>query len=323
MKSIVYDNYGGPEVLKVEELEAPRPRGNEALIRIRAVEATKADCEMRSFRFPVKWFALPLRLYLGIRKPRNRVLGSYFAGEIVAIGKNVTRFSIGDRVFGCGQLRMRAYAEYATYPESFTIGKMPEGSDYSEAASALLGGLNALHFLNLGQVSNGDRVLINGGGGSIGLFAIQIAKARGAEITAVDKSEKEDVIRHAGADHFIDYEKIAFGDEGNRYDLIFNMVPGASFETCMNNLDNGGRYLVGNPRFSDLLRTRLLRMPDNKIALSTFAGETMQDLDELRSLIEEGQIKPIVDQTLPFEHAATAHALVESERRCGAIVLEP
>ncbi len=323
MKAIVYDNYGGPEVLRVEELGTPSPKKGEVLIKIRAIEATKADCEMRSFRFSVKWFTLPLRLYLGIRKPRNRVLGSYFAGEVHSCGEGVTRLKVGDNVFGCGQLRMGAYAEYATYPETYTIGVMPTGVDFAKAASSLLGGLNALHYLNLAQVKNGIHILVIGGGGSIGLLAIQIARARGAVVTAVDKSEKERVIRTAGADRFIDYRKINFEAERKRYDVIFNMVPSTSFKTCVDNLNENGRYLMGNPRFSSMLRAIFTRLRDNKSARFTFAGETMQDLEELGSLIQNGSVKPIVDRTLPFEQASTAHRLVQTEQRCGAIVLEP
>lgn len=323
MKAVVYDEYGPPEVLRVEDQARPSPKEGEVLIRIRAVEVTKADCEMRRLDFPVQWFTLPLRLFLGWRKPRKRVLGFYFAGEVVELGANASRLSVGEEVWGCGQFRMAANAEYAVYPESYTIGPMPKRISFAQAASSLLGGLNALHFLNLGKVEKGDRVLINGGGGSIGLFAIQMAKAREAWVCAVDKAEKESVIRQAGADRFIDYQQRSFLEEGNRYDVVFNMVPSASFNRCIEILDQGGRYLLGNPKLSDMLRAVFRPLGKGRKAYFGFASESRQDLDSLGSLIEEGGVTPIVDRTFRLEQAAEAHRLVESEQRCGGIALCP
>ncbi|NEQ67215.1 MAG: NAD(P)-dependent alcohol dehydrogenase [Symploca sp. SIO2D2] len=323
MKAIVYDAYGEPEMLRTEEVDEPQPRKGEVLLRVRAVEATKANCELRSFRFAVSWFRWPLRFLWGIRKPRNRILGSYFAGEVMGLGEGVERFSLGDRVFGCGQLRMRAYAEFAVYPENYTIAKMPEGLAFARAAASLLGGLNALHFLNLGGASEGERVLINGGGESIGLMAIQIAKARGADVVAVDKEAKRSVILKAGADRFIDFRRERFEGQDDRYDVIFNMVPEASFAACVRCLKPGGRYLMGNPKFLDMLKASLLPLDHGKKARFAFAGETQVDLEQLSQLIDAGEVSPVVDRVLSFERAAEAHRLVESEERTGVIVLEP
>jgi NADPH:quinone reductase-like Zn-dependent oxidoreductase len=323
MKAIVYDRYGPPEVLRIEELEKPVPMENEVLIRIRAVEATKADCELRSFKYQVKWFWLPLRLGMGITKPRNRVLGTYFAGEVESCGAGVTQFHPGMKVFGCGRLRMGAYAEYACYPASYTIAEMPANTGFAEAASSLLGGLNALHFLNLGKLCQGERILINGAGGSIGLFAVQIARARGAVVTAVDKPEKEDLLRRAGADHFIDYTKKPFWEHGEHYDVIFNIVAKVTLTQCAKSLARGGCYLMGNPRFPDMLRSAFFGRRSGSKAHFLFAGEMLPELETLKSMIEDGTVNPIVDRTLPFEKVADAHRLVEQEQRLGMIVLVP
>lgn len=195
MKAIVYTEYGTPDVLQVKEVEKPKPKDDEILIRIHAAEATKADCELRSFKFAVKWFWLPLRIAIGLTRPRNLVLGGYFAGKIESIGKDVSNFEKGDDVFGTAKLRMGAYGEYVCLPASYTIVPKPNNLTFEEAAAVPLGGLNALHFLRKANVQSGEQVLVNGAGGSIGTFAVQIAKAMGAEVTAVDSSAKEEIGR--------------------------------------------------------------------------------------------------------------------------------
>lgn len=190
MKAVTFRKYGPPEVLQIEEVDAPQEKENHILIRVRAAEATKADCEFRAFHFAVKWFALPLRLAFGIRAPRNRILGGYFAAEVVSEPAPGFRLQKGDAVFGCTKMLFGAYAQYLSLPHNYTIEKIPRHISFAEAAAIPLGGLNALHFLNKLEPRKGESILINGGGGSIGLFAIQIAKARGAIVTVVDKASK-------------------------------------------------------------------------------------------------------------------------------------
>lgn len=170
MKAITCANYGPPDVLQVTNVEKPTPDDDEILIRIRAAEATKADCELRSFKFSVKWFWLSLRIAFGMISPRRRILGGYFAGEISSIGKNVTQFTIGEEVFGAAGLRMGAYGEYVALPSTFTIAEKLRNMTFTEAAAVPLGGLNALHFMRLAKVDAGEDVLINGTGGSIGVM---------------------------------------------------------------------------------------------------------------------------------------------------------
>ncbi len=205
MRAITYGNYGPPDVLELTDVEKPVPEDDEVLIKVQAAEATKSDCEMRSFEYSVKWFWLPLRIALGVRKPRRQILGGYFSGEIESIGKDVTRFSAGDQVFGTSRLRLGAYGEYVALPEGYTIVGKPRNMSFAEAAAVPLGGLNALHFMRRAEIQAGEKVLINGAGGSIGAYAVQIAKSMGAEVTAVDSTIKEEMLRRIGADHFIDY----------------------------------------------------------------------------------------------------------------------
>jgi len=321
MKAIVYTKYGAPDVLQVQEVEKPKPKDDEVLIKIHAAEATKADCELRSFKFAVKWFWLPLRIAMGITRPKNQVLGGYFAGEIESVGKDVSNLKKGDQVFGTAKLRMGAYGEYACLPANYTIVPKPHNLTFAEAAAVSLGGLNALHFLRKANIQNGEKVLVNGAGGSIGTFGVQIAKAMGAEVTAVDSTAKEEMLRRIGADHFFDYTIEEFTKSGQTYDVIFDMVAQSSYSASVKSLNPKGRYLMGNPRISDMLRSVLTSSFTDKTAIFAFAGEKEEELLELKEMIEGGKIKPVVDKIYSIDQAAEAHRRVETEQRLGIVVI--
>jgi len=321
MKAIVYTKYGSPDVLLIKEVEKPTPKDNEILIQVHAAEATKGDCEMRSFNFQVKWFWLPLRIALGLIKPKRQILGGYFAGEVESVGKDVAMFKKGDRIFGCTKLQLGAYGEYLCLPDSHTLASKPNTMSFEEAAAVPLGGLNALHFMRNANIQKGEKVLINGAGGSIGVFAVQIAKSMGAEVTAVDSAIKENMLLRIGSDHFIDYSKEDFSKSGQTYDVIFNMVASCSYSKCVKSLNPKGRYLMGNPRLSDMLRSVLTSKFTNKKVIFAFAGEKVEELVALKEMIEEGKLKSIVDKIYPLEQAAEAHRRVETEQRVGTIVI--
>lgn len=321
MKAIIYEKYGSADVLHMAEIDKPQPGDNELLIKVRAAEATKADCELRSFNFPVKWFAIPLRIALGIRKPKQQVLGGYFAGEIEAVGKDVTNFQIGEHVFGNAGLRLGAYGEYITLPDSYTIVPKPHNMSFEEAAAVPLGGLNALHFMRKANIQAGESVLINGAGGSIGTFAVQIAKTMGAEVTAVDSGIKEGMLREIGADHFIDYTKEDFAASGQTYDVVFDMVASSSYAKCVGVLKPNGRYLLGNPSLPKMVRSAFTTRRTDKTVSFAFAGEHKEELLALKAMIEAGQIKAAIDKVFPLEQAAEAHRRVETEQRVGIVVI--
>ncbi len=321
MRAITYSEYGPPEVLQLRDVAQPVPGDHEVLIRVRAAEATKSDCEMRSFRFAVKWFWLPLRIAMGLRRPRRRILGAYFAGEIESLGRSVTGLSVGEEVFGATGLRLGAYGEYVALPASGCVAPKPRNMAFADAAAAPLGGLNALHFMRRAGLLPGERVLVNGAGGSIGAHAVQIAKSMGAEVTAVDHAVKEDLLRRLGADHFIDYTRERFPASGPAYDVVFDMVASSSYSACVGVLKPRGRYLSGNPRLSVMLRSLVTTRFTDKTATFAFARETREELRALQALIEAGRIGSIVDRVLPMERAAEAHRLVENEERRGAIVI--
>ena len=321
MKAITYSNYGPPEVLQLKEVKEPVPKDDEVLIKVMAAEATKTDCEMRSFKYSVKWFWLPLRIVLGVRKPRRQILGGYFSGVIESVGKEITHFSPGDEVFGCAGLRFGAYGEYVALPASYAIVAKPRNFSFAEAAAVPLGGLNALHFMRRAKIQEGEKILINGAGGSIGAYAVQIAKSMNAEVTAVDKTVKEDMLRRLGADHFIDYTKQGFAPSSRTYDVIFDMVPNSSYGACINALNPNGRYLSGNPRLSVMIRSVFTTRFTNKTARFAFAGETKEELLALKEMIEDEKIGSIVDRVYSMENAAAAHDRVEAEERLGAVVI--
>ncbi len=322
MKAVIYNEYGGPEVLHVAEIAKPKPSDNEVLIRISAAEVTKGDCELRSFEFPVKWFSFGLRLVFGVFRPRKKILGGYFSGTVEEIGARVNKFSPGDEVFGASSLKLGAYAQYLALPEKYTIVHKPSNLSFEQAAAAPLGGLNALHFMRLADIQPGETLLVNGAGGSIGTFAVQIAKCMGAEVTAVDAAIKERMLLDIGADHFIDYGKQDFRKSGRRYDVIFDMVASSPLDESIAVLSSAGRYVTANPTFKKMLGAKKTYKKTGKKVIFAFAAEREDELQALKAMLEEERISPAVDRIFPMEQVVEAHRCVEAEQRLGIIVLK-
>jgi 2-desacetyl-2-hydroxyethyl bacteriochlorophyllide A dehydrogenase len=322
MRAVLCKRYGSAEVLELATVERPKLKKNRVMIRVRAAEVTKADCELRSFNFAVKWFSVPLRLAFGLFRPRNPILGGYFAGEIVEVGEGVSRFSIGDKVYGSSGFRMGAYGEYLTLPESASIVRMPSNISFEEAAATPLGALNALHFLSLAEVQEGESILINGAGGSIGLFAIQIAKTMGAKVTAVDAGHKRELIESQGVEHFINYQSEDIWASDQSWDVMFDMVPNSLLDKCIRKLSKGGRYITANPTFKKMISAGKVFKKTGKKVIVQFAGETTAELEQVSTLLEQGKIKTPIDHVYPLQEVIEAHQRVESEARCGCVVLQ-
>jgi NADPH:quinone reductase-like Zn-dependent oxidoreductase len=321
MRAIVYEKYGSPDVLQLKTVDKPAPKDDELLIKVHAVEVTKTDCEMRGFHFQVKWFWLPLRITLGVLKPKKQILGGYFAGEVESVGRRVSGFKRGDQVFGAARMRLGAYGEYVCLPANYTIVPKPEIISFEEAAAVPLGGLNALHFLKLADIREGEKVLVNGAGGSIGTFVVQIAKTMGAEVTVVDSGIKEEMLRRIGADHFFDYTREDFTKSGRTFDVIFSTVARSNYAACINILNPRGRYMIANPRISDMLRSVLTSKLTDKRAKFAFANEKAEELLALKEMIEAGRIKPVVDKIYSMKQIGEAHRRVETEQRLGSVVI--
>jgi NADPH:quinone reductase-like Zn-dependent oxidoreductase len=324
MKAVVITKYGPPEVLELHEVDKPSPEDNELLIKIYATTVTAGDCEMRSLDVPLG-YQLMLRLGFGIRRPRYRIPGTELAGEVEAVGKDVKRFKVGDQVFGSAGLGFGANAEYICLPEN--PGEMeggvaikPANMTYEEAATVPFGGRDSIHFLRLGNIQSSQKVLINGAGGSIGTFAIQLAKHYGAEVTAVDSTAKLDMLRSLGADHVVDYTREDFTQSGEIYDLIFDVVGKISFSRSEKSIVQNGTYLLANPA-SQMVQGLWTRMTsDKKVIMQTSSG-TLADLVFLRELIEAGKLRTVIDRTFPLEQIVEAHRYVAKGGKLGNVVV--
>ena len=284
MKAIVCTRYGPPDVLQLQEVAKPIPKDNEVLIRIYATTVTAADCELRGLKFPLL-LQLIMRAGFGFRRPRS-VLGQELSGEIEAVGKDVQRFKQGDQVVGWSGLRLGAYAEYTCLPEDGVLAIKPSNMTYEEAAPLAIGGLEAMYFLKRCNIQSGQKVFIIGAGGSIGTFAIQLARYFGADVTAVDSTGKLDMLRSIGADQVIDYTQGDYTKSGETYDVIFDVIGKSSFSGCMRLREEKGFYLSGNPRLSQRIRGRWTSMGSSKKVIpyaARGASESTEDLNPQRS----------------------------------------
>jgi len=325
LKAIVWTKYGPPEVLQLKEVEKPTPKDNEVLIRIYATTVTAGDCEQRNLKLPFRYRFL-MRVYIGFKKPKRiTILGMDLAGKIESVGKDVKRFSKGDQVFAAtGFVNMGTYAEYICLPEEPEDGALalkPINMTYDEAAAVPNGGLEALYFLRQGNIQSGQKVLINGAGGTIGTYAVQLAKYFGADVTAVDSTNKLDMLHSIGADHVIDYTKEDFTKKGETYDSIFDVVGRASFSGSIRSLKKAGVYLNGIPTPLRRIRGRWTTMISSKKVMNRTVSFKTEDLVFLKELIEAGKIKSVIDSRYPMEEIAEAHSYVEKGHKKGNVVI--
>jgi NADPH:quinone reductase-like Zn-dependent oxidoreductase len=321
MKAILWTAYGPPDVLRLGEVVKPVPREDEVLIHIHATTAFQGDCEMRRLKLPFR-LGLPLRIYNGFLKPKRiRILGQELAGEVEAIGSGVQKFKPGDQVFGTTGFLLGSYAEYTCLPEAGGLAIKPVNMTYEQAAAVPVGGLEALYFLKQADIKSGQKVLINGAGGSIGTFAVQLAKVYGAEVTAVDSAGKLDMLRSIGADHVIDYTREDFTKGGQVYDVIYDVVGRSPFSRSMRSIREGGIYLLGNAGLTQTIRgSSASRAGRRKVIMGT-SSQKAEDLLALKGLIEAGRIKTVIDRIYPLEQMAEAHAYVDTGQKKGNVVI--
>ncbi len=323
MKAIVCTAYGGPDVLRIEEVEKPRPKAGEVLVRVRATTASRADCEIRRFEFPA-WVWLPIRLAFGIVRPRVRILGQEFAGEVEALGDGTTSFAPGDRVYGTTGIGLGAYAEFVRVGgrrAGSVVAPLPAAMSYAEAAAVPYGAMEALRFLRKAGVGAGQRILIIGAGGSFGTYALQLAKRAGAEVVAVDGAGKLEMLRELGADQVIDYTQGDFAEGAGDFDIVFDVVGRAPYRRVARLLRPGGRYVVANPHTAQLIRGFWASLTGDKKMIFSSGAVRDEHLRAVTELVETGALRPIIDRRYPLEQMAEAHRYAETEQKLGNIVI--
>ncbi len=300
MKAMVCTKYGKPDVLQLQEVEKPIPKENEILIKIYATTVTSGDCRVRSFNSPLLLW-LPMRIVLGLRKPRKSMLGVELAGEVEDVGKNVTRFKKGDQLFAMTGMKFGGYAEYICLPEKGTIAVKPENVTYEEAASISFGGTTALHFFRKGTIQTGQKVLIYGASGAVGTAAVQLANYYGAEVTGVCSAKNSELVKSLGADRVIDYQNENFTEKQEKYDLIFDAVGKITKNQCKEALALNGCFV--------------------SVEGQGIAKVQTKDLLLLKKLMEEGQIQSVIDRCYSLEQVPEAHEYVETGHKIGSVVV--
>jgi NADPH:quinone reductase-like Zn-dependent oxidoreductase len=320
MRAIICTKYGPPEVLQLKEVAKPVPGDNSVLIKIHATTVTSGDIRLRSFNVPLS-FWLPARIALGLRKPKTTILGAELAGEIEATGRDVKMFQKGDKVFAYPGHHGGGYAEYICMPENGCLALKPANMTFKESATIPFGGNTALHFLRKGNIRSGQKVLIYGASGSVGTFAVQIARYFGAEVTGVCGTANLELVASLGADKVIDYTKEDFTKNGETYDVIFDAVGKSPFSDCMRSLKKEGIYLHAVATPAVMLRMRWVSMMSGKKLIGGTAIPETENLSFLKELAEAGKLKPVIDRCYPLEQIAEAHRYVEKGHKKGNVVI--
>lgn len=320
MQAMVYTKYGPPDVLQLKEVEKPSPRDNEILVKIKATTVTAGDIRARSFTVPRSVW-LPARLTLGFRQPKLAILGMELAGEVESVGKNVTRFKEGDPVFAATQSGFGAYAEYKCLPEDGPVSSKPDHLSFEEAAAIPIGARTALFFLRKANIQNGQKVLVYGASGSVGSYAVQIARFFGANVTAICSSANTEWVKSLGAERVIDYTADDFLRTGETYDVIFEAVNKSLFSDCMKLLKKGGTYINVVEPLPSVQMLRAQWTGGWKLLLSRNSPETPEALHFLKELVEAGKLKVVIDRCYAFEDIVEAHKYVEKGHKKGNVVI--
>jgi NADPH:quinone reductase-like Zn-dependent oxidoreductase len=322
MKAVVYDRYGPPDVLRLEDVEQPVPKEDEVLVKIHATTVNRSDVHTREAnrRSGIVPYFLS-RLVFGLRRPRQRILGREFAGEVAAVGAAVSDFAVGDHVFGLVGLRFGAHAEFISVPASARIEHMPAGMSFEQAAPICDGALNALMCLKQADLRAGRRILIYGASGAIGTAGVQLAKFFGADVTAVTSTKNLELVRSLGADRVIDYTREDFTKNGQTYNVILDAVGKHSFRRCLGSMEPGGLYLPTDGAANFVWALMPSRKGAKRVVFPMSPRQPKEEVRFLKKLIEEGKYRPVIDRCYPMEDVIEATRYVETERKTGNVVL--
>lgn len=321
MKAAVHQEYGPPEVVTIAEIEKPIPGENEVLIKIKVAPVTQVDAIFRSGK---QFLA---RLFTGPFKPRFKVLGSEFAGEVVEVGSDVTSYTVGDHLIGCSEEKMGTHAEYLTLPEQWSMITKPDGVTEIDAVAAMHGAITATPFLREGaKLQPGQSILINGASGAIGMVAVQQAKHLGAHVTGVCSGANVEMIKSLGADEVIDYTTEDYAANHESYDCVFDTVGKSSYWHCRNSLKPGGIYLTTAPKITFLFTWLYSMAFCSKKGRAVFAGmrspkQKIDDMNFCYDLMSTGKLKAVIDRTFPFDKIVEAHRLVDTHHKKGSVVI--
>ncbi len=317
MKAIICTKYGAPDVLELKEVERPAPRDNELLIKIHATTVNRTDCATRKAK---PFFA---RLITGLIRPKNPILGTEFAGEIEAVGKEVTSFKVGDKVFGFSGSYFGTHAEYMTMPEDGFLTTMPENMTYEEAAPSTEGAYYAHSFIRIANIQSGQRILINGATGAIGSAAVQLIKYFGAEVTAVCNTKNVALMKSLGADKVLDYTKEDFTKDDQMYDAVFDAVGKSSFGRCKPLLKPGGIYVSSELGYmaQNIILALVTPIIGNKKVMFPIPKHSDENIVLFKKLIEAGKFKGVIDRCYPLEEIVEACKYVETGQKTGNVVI--
>ncbi len=316
MKAVVHDRYGAPDVLRLEDVEQPVPKEDEVLVKIHATTVTRTDCGVRGAK---PFF---IRFFFGLRRPKQRILGTELAGEIEAVGAAVSEFAVGDQVFGStSAFRSGAHAEFICMRESDPLAHKPAGMSFEEAAAVTDGAILALMCLEAAHVGKGQRILVYGASGSIGTAGVQLAKHFEADVTAVCNTKNVELVRSLGADTMIDYTEEDFTKNGETYDIIFDAVGKHSFSRCRGSLKRGGAYVATDGLQNVFLALWTSRIGDKKVLFPIPPHYTKKNVLFLKNLIEAGKYRAVIDRTYTLEQVVEATRYVETQQKTGNVVL--
>ena len=303
MKAVVYEKYGPPEVLQVKDVEKPTPKEDEILVKIHAATVTSGDVRLRRSDFP-PLFWLPARLIFGLFKPRKKILGHELAGVIEAVGKNVTTFKIGDSVFGTTtMLNTGSYAEYICLPQKWkngVVGLKPDNLTFQQAAALPVGAMTSIYLLEKADLNSEQNVLVYGASGSVGSYAVQIAKQHGASVTGVCSTSNFDMVRSLGAESLIDYKKEDYSQGKEKFDIVFDAVGKTSKSKAKLVLKAGGSF----------------------VSINMLTQEKEDHLQLIKTMAEQGKLRPFIDRSFKLDEMVKAHQYVDTGRKRGNVTIE-